>query len=106
MDLRFDSLTTRADADDCGRRQSRRVAIRANVSGPMYAMCSRVITVPRGHERERVWARDSDATLRGSQVRTLGDTFRVAPAAPSPPRRPLAFSSDEDGTATLQVMER
>ena len=27
---------------------------------------TRDLELPRGHERERVWARDSDVTLRGS----------------------------------------
>src|SRR3990167_10253550 len=37
---------------------------------------------PRGTERERVWARDSDVRLRGSEVRTLATVgaFRVVPA--------------------------
>jgi hypothetical protein len=32
---------------------------------------TRDLELPRGHERERVWARDSDVTLRASEVRTL-----------------------------------
>ena len=38
--------------------------------------------MPRGPERERVWARDSDVRLRGSEVRTLATVgaFRVVPA--------------------------
>jgi hypothetical protein len=43
---------------------------------------TRDLELPRGRERERVWARDSDVTLRGSEVRTLATVgaFRVVPA--------------------------
>jgi hypothetical protein len=43
---------------------------------------TRDLELPRGHERERVWARDSDVTLRASEVRTLATVgaFRVVPA--------------------------
>ncbi len=43
---------------------------------------TRDLELPRGPERERVWARDSDVTLRGSEVRTLATvgSFRVVPA--------------------------
>lgn len=43
---------------------------------------TRDLKLPRGRERERVWARDSDVTLRGSEVRTLATVgaFRVVPA--------------------------
>jgi len=43
---------------------------------------TRDLELPRGPERERVWARDSDVTLRGSEVRTLAavGAFRVLPA--------------------------
>ena len=43
---------------------------------------TRDLELPRGRERERVWARDSDVTLRGSEVLTLATVgaFRVAPA--------------------------
>ena len=43
---------------------------------------TRDLELPRGRERQRVWARDSDVTLRGSEVRTLATVgaFRVVPA--------------------------
>jgi hypothetical protein len=43
---------------------------------------TRDLELPRGRERERVWARDSDVRLRGSEVRTLATVgaFRVVPA--------------------------
>src|SRR5262249_16645814 len=43
---------------------------------------TRDLELPSGRERERVWARDSDVTLRGSEVRTLATVgaFRVVPA--------------------------
>jgi hypothetical protein len=43
---------------------------------------TRDLELPRGPERERVWARDSDVTLRGSEVHTLATVgaFRVVPA--------------------------
>jgi hypothetical protein len=43
---------------------------------------TRDLELPRGHERERVWTRDSDVTLRASEVRTLATVgaFRVVPA--------------------------
>jgi len=43
---------------------------------------TRDLELPRGPERERVWARDSDVRLRGSEVRTLATVgaFRVVPA--------------------------
>jgi hypothetical protein len=43
---------------------------------------TRDLELPRGHARERVWARDSDVTLRASEVRTLATVgaFRVVPA--------------------------
>src|SRR5688572_5607594 len=43
---------------------------------------TRDLELPRGRERERVGARDSDVTLRGSEVRTLATVgaFRVVPA--------------------------
>ena len=43
---------------------------------------TRDLELPRARERERVWARDSDVTLRGSEVRTLATVgaFRVVPA--------------------------
>jgi len=45
-------------------------------------MITRDFELPRGRERERVWARDSDVRLRGSEVRTLATVgaFRVVPA--------------------------
>ena len=45
-------------------------------------MCSRDLELPRGPERERVRARDSDVRLRGSKVRTLATVgaFGVVPA--------------------------
>jgi len=43
---------------------------------------TRDLELPRGAERARVWARDSDVRLRGSEVRTLATVgaFRVVPA--------------------------
>jgi hypothetical protein len=43
---------------------------------------TRDLELPRGPKRERVWARDSDVRLRGSEVRTLATVgaFRVVPA--------------------------
>jgi hypothetical protein len=43
---------------------------------------TRDLELPRGPERQRVWARDSDVRLRGSEVRTLATVgaFRVVPA--------------------------
>jgi hypothetical protein len=43
---------------------------------------TRDLELPRGRERKRVWAGDSDVTLRGSEVRTLATVgaFRVVPA--------------------------
>ena len=43
---------------------------------------TRDLELPRGPERERVWARDGDVRLRGSEVRTLATVgaFRVVPA--------------------------
>ena len=43
---------------------------------------TRDLELPRGPERERVWARDSDVRLRGSEVRTLATVgaFHVVPA--------------------------
>ena len=43
---------------------------------------TRDLELPRGRERKRVWAGDSDVTLRGSEVRTLATAgaFRVVPA--------------------------
>lgn len=42
----------------------------------------RDLELPRGRERQRVWARDSEVTLRGSEARTLAavGAFRVVPA--------------------------
>ncbi len=44
---------------------------------------TRDLELPRGHARERVWARDSDVTLRASEVRTLATVgaFRAIPAS-------------------------
>ena len=42
----------------------------------------RHVELPRGREREHVWVRDRDHTLRGSESRTLASVgaFRVIPA--------------------------
>jgi len=47
---------------------------------------TRDLEQPRDRERERVWARDRDVTLRGSEVRTLATVgaFRVVPAGDLP----------------------
>ena len=57
--------------------------IRANASAlDPRDVFTRDLELPRGPERERVWARDSDVRLRGSEVRTLATVgaFRVVPA--------------------------
>jgi hypothetical protein len=43
---------------------------------------TRDLELPRGRDRKRVWAGDSDVTLRGSEVRTMATigAFRVVPA--------------------------
>ena len=75
------------DRDDYGRELSQ--GSRGGLSNPREReplnardVFTRDLELPRGHERERVWARDSDVTLRGSEVRTLAavGAFRVVPA--------------------------
>jgi hypothetical protein len=80
-------LTTRAIAIIDGRELNQ--GSRGGLSNPRERerleprdVFTRDLELPRGRERERVWARDSDVTLRGSEVRTLATVgaFRVVPA--------------------------
>ena len=75
------------DRDNYGRELSQ--GSRGGLSNPRERepldardVFTRDLELPRGPERERVWARDSDVTLRGSEVRTLATVgaFRVVPA--------------------------
>ncbi len=75
------------DRDDRGRELSQ--GSRGGLSNPRERepldardVFTRDLELPHGRERERVWARDSDVTLRGSEVRTLATVgaFRVVPA--------------------------
>lgn len=75
------------DRDDRGRELGQ--GSRGGLSNPRERLpldardvFTRDLELPRGRERERVWARDSDVTLRGSEVRTLATVgaFRVVPA--------------------------
>jgi len=75
------------DRDERGRELSQ--GSRGGLSNPRERepldsrdVFTRDLELPRGSERERVWARDSDVTLRGSEVRTLATVgaFRVVPA--------------------------
>jgi len=75
------------DRDDYGRELSQ--GSRGGLSNPRERepldardVFTRDLELPRGQERERVWARDSDVRLRGSEVRTLATVgaFRVVPA--------------------------
>jgi hypothetical protein len=75
------------ERDDYGRELSQ--GSRGGLSNPRERepldardVFTRDLELPRGHERERVWARDSDVRLRGSEVRTLAavGAFRVVPA--------------------------
>lgn len=75
------------DRDDDGRELSR--GSRGGLSNPRErerleprVVFTRDLDFPRGHDRQRVWARDSDVRLRGSEVRTLATVgaFRVVPA--------------------------
>ena len=75
------------DRDDYGRELSQ--GSRGGLSNPRERepldardVFTRDLELPRGPERERVWARDSDVRLRGSEVRTLATVgaFRVVPA--------------------------
>ena len=73
--------------DDRDREMSR--GSRGGLSNPrererldIRDVFTRDLELPRGPERERVWARDSDVRLRGSEVRALATVgaFRVVPA--------------------------
>ena len=75
------------DRDDRGRELSQ--GSRGGLSTPRERepldprdVFTRDLELPRGPERERVWARDSDVRLRGSEARTLATVgaFRVVPA--------------------------
>lgn len=75
------------DLDDRDRELSR--GSRGGLSNPRERerleprdVFTRDLDLPRGPERQRVWARDSDVSLRGSEVRTLATVgaFRVVPA--------------------------
>ena len=72
------------DRDDRDRDLSRGGLSNPREREPLDArdVFTRDLELPRGHERERVWARDSDVTLRGSEVRALATVgaFRVVPA--------------------------
>ena len=75
------------ERDDHGRELSQ--GSRGGLSNPRERLplddrdvFTRDLELPRGPERERVWARDSDVRLRGSEARTLATVgaFRVVPA--------------------------
>ena len=75
------------ERDDYGRELSQ--GSRGGLSNPRERepldardVFTRDLELPRGPDRERVWARDSDVRLRGSEVRTLATVgaFRVVPA--------------------------
>jgi hypothetical protein len=75
------------DRDDDGRELSR--GTRGGLRNPRERerleprdVFTRDLDLPRGPDRQRVWARDSDVRLRGSEVRTLATVgaFRVVPA--------------------------
>ena len=81
------------DRDDYGRELSQ--GSRGGLSNPRERepldardVFTRDLELPRGPERERVWARDSDVRLRGSEVRTLATVgaFRVRASRRSPRR--------------------
>ena len=81
------------DRDDYGRELSQ--GSRGGLSNPRERepldardVFTRDLELPRGHERERVWARDSDVRLRGSEVRTL-----AKPSAPSASCPPAIFAT-------------
>src|SRR5687768_16106304 len=87
--MEFDprSIDDSRDRDDRGRELSQ--GSRGGLSNPRERealdprdVFTRDLELPRGRERSRVWARDSDVTLRGSEVRTLATVgaFRVVPA--------------------------
>jgi hypothetical protein len=87
MDFDPRSIDDSRDRDDRGRELSQ--GSRGGLSNPRERerldprdVFTRDLELPRGRERERVWARDSDVTLRGSEVRTLATVgaFRVVPA--------------------------
>ena len=87
MDFDPRSIDDSRDRDDDGRELSQ--GSRGGLSNPRERepldardVFTRDLELPRGQERERVWARDSDVTLRGSEVRTLATVgaFRVVPA--------------------------
>ena len=75
------------DRDDRGRELCQ--GSRGGLSNPRERerlhprdVFTRDLELPRGQARERVWARNSDVTLRASEVRTLATVgaFRVVPA--------------------------
>jgi hypothetical protein len=87
MDFDPRSIDDSRDRDVYGRELNQ--GSRGGLSNPrererLYPrdVFTRDLELPRGHERERVWARDSDVTLRASEVRTLATVgaFRVVPA--------------------------
>jgi hypothetical protein len=87
MDFDPRSIDDSRDRDRDGRELSQ--GSRGGLSNPrerepldVRDVFTRDLELPRGHERERVWARDSDVTLRGSEVRALATVgaFRVVPA--------------------------
>jgi hypothetical protein len=87
MDLDPRSVDDSRDRDVYGRELNQ--GSRGGLSNPRERerlaprdVFTRDLELPRGHERERVWARDSDVRLRASEVRTLATVgaFRVVPA--------------------------
>ena len=87
MDFDPRSIDESRDRDDRGREPSqgsRRGLSNPRAREPLDArdVATRDLELPRGSEHERVWARDSDVRLRGSEVRPLVTVgaFRVVPA--------------------------
>src|SRR6266849_89514 len=87
MDFDPRSIDDSRDRDDRGRELSQ--GSRGGLSNPRERelldardVFTRDLELPRGPERERIWARDSDVRLRGSEVRALATVgaFRVVPA--------------------------
>ena len=87
MDFDPRSLDDSRDRDIDGRELNQ--GSRGGLSNPRERerldprdVFTRDLELPRGRERKRVWAGDSDVALRGSEVRTLATVgaFRVVPA--------------------------
>src|SRR2546422_11310202 len=84
MDFDPRSIDESRDRDDRGRELSQ--GSRGGLSNPRERerlepreVFTRDLQLPRGAERERVWARDSDVRLLGSEVRNLAtvSAFRL-----------------------------